>query len=184
MIETNSLVGAPATPRAVVDPAGTFRFVSVFPGSYALQATPPGGRWTLKSAVVNDRDVADFPLEVKPGEDISGMVITYSDRLSKVSGRLIDAGDQPLTRYSIVVFTTDRSMWLPNARRIRSTRPATDGTFSVTGLPAGDYAIAVAEDVETSDLADPEFLSLGLASAYRVTLAEGETKTQDLRSGR
>ena len=81
------------------------------------------------------------------------------------------------------MFTVDRSLWLPHARRIRSTTPATDGSFSVAGLPAGEYAIAAAEDVEASDLADPAFLSQLLASAYRVTLAEAEKKTQNLRIG-
>jgi hypothetical protein len=37
--------------------------------------------------------------------------------------------------------------------------------------------------VAASDLADPVFLSALLASAHRITLAEGERKTQNLRIG-
>jgi uncharacterized protein (DUF2141 family) len=182
---SNLLVGAPASPRAIVDPAGTFRFSSVVPGIYALNAALPGvaAGWTLKSAVLNGRDLADVPFDVKPGDDVTGLVVTFTDRGAAISGRLIDAGGKPITRYSIVVFTTDKAMWLPNARRIRSAAPATDGSFSVTGLPAGTYAIAAAEDVESADLADPNFLSQLLASAYRVTLADGQRVSQDLRIG-
>ena len=45
-------------------------------------------------------------------------------------------------------------------------------------------AIAAAENVEASDLADPAFLSQLLTAAYKATLAEGERKTQDLRVGK
>lgn len=184
-LSSNLLVGAPASPKAIVDPAGTFRFLSVVPGYYALAAVLPvvPAGWSLKSAILNGRDLADVPFDVKPGDDVTGLVVTFTDRGAGISGRLVDAGGRPLTRYSIVVFTTDKTMWLPNARRVRSTAPATDGTFSVTGLPAGNYAIAAAEDVESADLADPGFLSQLLAAAYRVTLVEGQTIARDLKVG-
>lgn len=181
------LAGASAAARGVVTPAGTFRFSSLAPGSYVLQATTPpatsGPRWTLKSATLNGRDLADLLLDATPGLVINDLVIRFSDRASEIAGVLVDASSRPVTQYSIIVFTVDRSLWLPQARRIRSTRPATDGTFSVGGLPAGEYAIAAAEDVEASDLADPAFLSQLLASSHRVTVAEGERKTQNLRVG-
>jgi len=181
---SNLLVGAPAFPKAVVDPAGTFRFSSVVPGIYALTAALPApAGWSLKSALLNGRDLADVPFDVKPGDDVTGLVVTFTDRAAAISGRLVDAGGRPITRYSIVVFTTDKTMWLPSARRIRSVAPATDGTFSVTGLPAGSYSIAAAEDVENADLADPDFLSQLLTSAYRVTLGEGEKIQRNLRVG-
>jgi hypothetical protein len=182
------LAGAPAATRAIVDAAGGFRFTSLAPGRYLLQATPPAGapgaRWTLKSAVVDGRDVADAPLDAVPGQAFTGMVVTFSDRMGEIAGTLVDASSQPVTRYSIVVFSVDRSHWLPNARRIRSTTPATDGAFSITGLPAGEYAVAAAEHVETFDLADPAFLAELLMSAHRLTIGEGERKVQNLRVGR
>jgi protocatechuate 3,4-dioxygenase beta subunit len=188
MAAVNPLAGAPASSRAVVDAAGTFRFTSLAPGRYLLQAVPPGAapgaRWLLKSAMVNGRDIADVPLGAVPGQAIAGMVVTFSDRMAEIAGTLVDDSGQPVTRYSIVVFSVDRSHWLANARRIRSTTPATDGAFNVTGLPAGEYALAAAEHVETFDLADPAFLADLLTSAHRITVGEGERKVQNLRVGR
>ena len=110
-------------------------------------------------------------------------MVTFTDRVAEISGRLIDASSRPVTRYSIVVFTQDRSLWLPNARRIRAARPATDGSLWSSGLPAGDYAMAAVEDAEDADLSDAAFLSQLLASAFKVTLAEGENEGQDFRVG-
>lgn len=105
-------------------------------------------------------------------------MITYTDRAAEIAGTLVDAGGIPVTRYSIVVMTVDKSMWLPNARRIRSTAPATNGSFNIGGLPAGEYAIAAVEDVEALDLADPVFLSQLLTASVKIAVAEGEKKTQ------
>ncbi len=176
-----------SAPRAVVNASGSFQFSSIVPGLYALKVTPPGAaagsRWTLKSAMLNGRDLSDGAFDVKPGDDVTGLVITLTDRAAEISGRFVDAGGDPITRYSVIVFPADKTLWLPNARRIRLVRPATDGSFTVPGLLAGDYAIAAAEDVDVTDLADPTFLAGLLASSYKLTLADGEKRHQDLRVG-
>jgi hypothetical protein len=133
--------------------------------------------------MLNGRDLADGAFDLKPGADVEGLALTFTDRAGAIAGRLVDTEGRPVTRYSVVVFTVERSLWLPNARRIKLAQPATDGSFSVGGLPAGDYAIVAAENVEDADVGDPAFLSPLLAVAYKVTVAEGETRRQDLTVG-
>ncbi len=185
LVASNPIPGV-AQPRAVVSADGTFRFNSIAPGAYLLRATAPSAAaaagWTFKSAVVNARDIADRLIESgATGETVGGLVVTFTDRAAEIAGRVIDAADQPVTRYSIVVFTTDKSLWLPNARRIRWAQPATDGTFSVAGLPAGEYGIAGIGETPPGALSDPSFLSALLASAFKVIVAEGQRHRQDLR---
>ena len=139
MAASRSLVGAPAAPRAIVDPAGIFRFVSVVPGAYTLKAMPPAGTsWVLKSAALNGRDLADVLIDVKPGQDLNGLMITYTDRAAEISGTLVDAGGRPVTRYSIIVMTVDKSLWLPNARRIRSAARRRTGRSASAGCRPGN----------------------------------------------
>src|SRR6185503_13510019 len=104
----------------------------------------------------------------------------FTDRPARITGRIADATPATVARYSVVVFTVDKSQWLPDARRIRAVPPSTDGSFSVIGLPAGEYAIDLAEDVEPADLADAAFLTRLLRSARTFTLRDGEQVTLDL----
>ena len=78
-----------------------------------------------------------------------------------------------------MVFTTDQSLWLPNSRRVRVAQPATDGSYSIDDLPAGEYAIAAVLDL--ADLLNAEFLNQLLAASFKVRLAHGEKKRQDIQ---
>jgi len=188
LVALNPIPGV-AAPRAVRK-NDAFTFSSIPPGAYIVRANliaavSSRAEWVLKSATVNRRDLADLPIESNAtGETIRSAVVTLSDRVTEISGRLLDAANQPVTRYWIAVFTTDKSMWLPNARRIQSVQPATDGSFSVRGLPAGEYAIVAVGDTAAGDLADPAVLEQLLASAFKLTLTDGEKKQQDLRVSR
>jgi hypothetical protein len=183
LVATNPLPGVASIYRAAVQSGGTFRVPSLAPGSYLVRsdATTASG-WVLKSAIVNGRDLADLPLvSANDGGELAGVVVTVTDRMGEITGRLIDAGGQPVTRYSMVVFTQDQSLWLPNARRIRAVRPATDGSFVVGDLPAGEYAIAAVEDAESTQIFDAGFLARLLPSAVTVALSDGESRRQDYR---
>ena len=80
------------------------------------------------------------------------------------------------------MFPADHALWTSNARRIQSTRPATDGRFSVRDLPAGDYLMA---RLSISFIVnDPKFLEALVSSSVRVRLADGEKRQQDLRVAR
>ena len=175
-------------PSAQVDASGRFTVSGVTPGKYLVNAfvpTPPGAgpglAWSLQSAVFKGRDVLDFALEVSPNDEISGGVLTFTDMTQQVSGTLQDQSGRPAPDYTIIVFAADKRFWLPQTRRIRTTRPGTDGKFTVTNLPAGEYRLAAVVDIAASDANDPAFLEQLMQASLPVTLAEGDRKVQDVR---
>ncbi len=168
---------APIALAAVDDP---FSVPGMVPSSYRVSATV--GAWMLKSAMLGGRDVSDVPLEIKPGEDVSGLVLTFTDSPASVTGVLYDGANRPTSDLSIVLFAADRSMWSPGSRRVRPpVRPASDGRFTFSGLAPGDYYLAALTEVSATDLASPLFLEQVVPAAIKITVAAGEKKTQDVK---
>jgi hypothetical protein len=165
---------------------GTFAFNGVTPGEYrpVFQSNRAwSGTWFLRSALANGRDTLDDPIKIAAGEDTE-WVLRFTDRPTEIAGALQDATGRPATEYFIVVFPEDRARWRPGSFRIRSTRPADDGAFSVRGLPPGDYLLAALTDLESDDLNSSSFLEQLTPLAIRFALAEGQVVTQDLKIGR
>jgi hypothetical protein len=189
-------------PAVQSDAGGRFTIAGVSPGRYTLsatvlapgQTTPDGGLgrggrgaqatnsgWTLKSAVVDGLDILDFPVDVGPNQNLSNVLVTFTNRTQELSGTIQDAAGRPTSDFTIIVFATDNRYWLPQSRRIASARPGTDGRFLVRGLPAGDYRLTAVTDVEPGEWYDPAFLSQVGASSIPVSLVEGDRKVQDIR---
>jgi hypothetical protein len=166
---------------AAVDASGRFTLSGLVPGRYRISVSGAGGPWTIASAVAAGRDAMDVALDVRVGEDLGILTITMTDRSTTLTGTLTDSSNRATTDYTIVAFPTDTAFWLPQARRIQATRPATDGRYGFRGLPPGEYRIAVVPDVEPGQYYDPTWLRAALPAALSVTLADGQRMTQDLR---
>ena len=169
-----------------VDAERRFTFAGITPDTYRFETTwsAPGARdrWVLKSSTANGRDAFDAPLQVQPNETLD-WTLTYSDKPTGVSGVLKEPGGRPATDYYILVFAADRRYWTPASRRIRMTRPGTDGSYSVKGLPPGDYYLAALADLETGEWNDPVLLEQAAGSSATITLREDEMTVQDFRIG-
>ena len=118
--------------RATTESDGTFAAKSLPPGRYRMNvaapnlrisATSPGTGWMLKSITWNGRDVADLPLEVEAGKDVTGLVVTLTDRPTELSGSVLDQAGRPTANFPIIVFSTDRTFWTTGSRRVQQ-RPA------------------------------------------------------------
>jgi hypothetical protein len=178
-------VGGP-TEAATTDARGNFVVDGIVPGTYRLTATLPASAtgWWLSSAVVNGRDVLDEPLRIDAATSLTGAVLTFSDRHTRLSGLVDVPAGQTAASYFIVAFPQDRTLWLPYARRIRFTRPGTDGMYVLRDLPPGAYRLAVVTDLGPDELVDPAFFEAIVPFSIGLTLADGEEKSQSLRVGR
>lgn len=170
---------------------GEFTVTNLVPGRYVIGSTPFFGAsaasvtWGLESVVVDGTDVTDLQVTIAADAMPKDVVITFGDRWQQLSGRLSDAAGQPMNDYTVMVFPVNQAYWLHGSRRIITTQPGTDGRFTLGGpgpavLPAGEYYLAALTDVSRDEQYDPAFLQSIVAAAIRVTLAPGETRTQNL----
>jgi len=153
-------------------PAGS---VSAAPGP----ATQP--TWALRSSVVNGRDTLDVPIEIRAGQDVRGAVVTFTDKAAELSGAILDGARNGVPDLTVVLFATDRALWTMNPRRLRSIRSTADGTFRFAAMPPGEYFLAVISELDQSSWGDPSFMDQVAAAAIRITIADGEKKTQDIQ---
>src|SRR5262249_6121934 len=127
----------------VTMPGGIGGMLGAFAGAAAMSGVDVGASstWTLKSIMAGTRDVADLALDVQPNQDVTGLLATFTDRPTELSGVVRDRAGRPAPNFPILVFSTDRNFWTIASRRVQQSRPASDGKFKLTGLPAGEYYI-------------------------------------------
>jgi protocatechuate 3,4-dioxygenase beta subunit len=164
-----------------VDADGRFTIASVVPGRYRLSGGGATQGWSLGSSIIEGQDSLDFPIEVRPGQNITGAVMTFVDRQSELTGTIVNDRSQPVPDYSLIVYPSEQRFWTPQSRRIQSTRPATDGRYAFRNLPAGDYRLVPVYDPEPGSWFDPAFLQQLDSAAVRVSIGDGERKEQNLR---
>lgn len=175
-------------PVVQIDETGKFTITGVVPGRYQLRGNAPvapgsgpGAPWRLGSAIVKGRDMLDFPLDVVPGDELTDAVVTFTDATQSVTGSLQDASGRPAPDYTIVVFAADKVYWTQGSRRVRNTRPGTDGKFTIPNLPPGEYRMAAVVDVSPTEITEPAFLEQIVGASFAIKLGVGENKVQDLR---
>jgi uncharacterized protein (DUF2141 family) len=173
-----NVMSSPATDvRGVMDEAGPIVFATVPAGTYMLEMGSPLSGWGISSVTLEGRDITDLPIEVGPRQDLSGLVVTFSDRQTELSGTVPVGGMSPTAdTVSIVVFSTDRRFWTPGTRRVRVARPDTGGQYRLSGLPPGEYFVAVVRDFDAEAELDGTRLAALEASATRATIGRPEPR--------
>jgi hypothetical protein len=154
-------------------------FESVAPGRYRIASTSSGD-WSLRSAMLNGVDVSAVPFEVRAGDDLKELVLTFTDRPASLTGTIRNESGEPVYAHTLVVFPVDRrARFAGPGGRIKAVRPDSRGRYDVRPLPAGEYLVALARDVAIDALHE-EMLDALEAGAVRVTLVEGRDTVQDL----
>lgn len=174
---------APPGLTATIAPDGSFRIDGVSPGTSRLATQPPSTTWMPKSAMWRGRDLLDGSFEIAAGENLTGVVITYTDRPAELSGTLVDATGRPAPQFYVMVYSTDRKFWTPNSRRIKPVRAGVDGSYRISGLPPGEYFICALTELDTEQAYDPIYLEQLVPASIKLSIAESEKKIQALKIG-
>lgn len=148
----------------------------------ASAQTGTDSAWLLKAVMLEGRDVTDIPFELNGTRDIAGVEVIVTQKRTLLSGTVRDGRDAPVPEPLVVVFPESREQRTPQSRFITRGRAEREGRYTVSGLPPGRYFAAAVSRLTSGEEYEADVL-LGLeATAVRVTLAEGEEKTVDLRA--
>ncbi len=168
---------------------GTFTVTGLPPDRYVFEPSWPGMRsdtrgWWLTGVRVGGSVVPEGILAVPSNEPISDVTLEFRDRIGTIEGTLLEVDGRPASGYVVLAFPTDRAHWTTISKRLRpAIRPATDGRFSISGLPGGEYYLAVVTEVDSEEAADARFLETLIPQALTVVVNEGATVRQDVRIG-
>ena len=186
---TQVRIGAPTTDQtafgpqanARVDKDGQFTLSGVSTGPHLIRPNGNMRGWSLKSVTLDGRDITDTPIEVRAGQALSNVAIVFTDKVTEVSGTITTESGTPMPDFTVLAFPTDTTLWRPQARQIMTTRPDQTGKYRIRGLPPSDYYLVTVDPTEQGEWFDPAYLDAHRAGAARITLAEGDVKTQDFR---
>jgi protocatechuate 3,4-dioxygenase beta subunit len=149
-------------------------------GTARLRVTLPD-RWMVKAVLHDGRDIADAAIEMKSGEELSGLQVIVTDRATNVTGQLTDDKGAPLVDGTVIVFAGEAEKWSEDSRFVRSARPDQQGKFEIRGLPPGEYLAVAIDYVQEGLWNDPEYLESIRRYAQKFTLRESGTAVVSLK---
>jgi hypothetical protein len=150
-------------------------------GRRLLRVREGQGDWVLKRVTLGGTDITDTPLEFT-GADINDIQIVLTDRVTNVSGTIVDADGQPVPGATVVLLAEDRGKWGPDSRFVVAVRADQNGSFQHRKLPPERYLAVAVGELEPGEETNPETLDrLQRAASTAFTLGEGETRTLSVR---
>ena len=96
-----------STPAAKVEADGRFTITGVVPGKYRIGSASGSTGGVITSSVFAGVDTLDVPIEVKPGENVSGGLLTAIPRFAEITGLLQDSNGKPVPGFTVIVFPLD-----------------------------------------------------------------------------
>lgn len=169
--------------RGQFDNDGYLSSYQLPPGRYYVRINGAPSGWTLKSAVLNGRDVSNVPVMLD--RDVSNLIVTFTDAPATLSGQVHSGAGVPDPSATVLVFPADAAAWIDYGnfpRRLREIRVGLDGHYRTAGLPPGDYFVVAVADEATANWQDPRVLKALAREATSVVIADGESRALTLRT--
>jgi len=129
----------------------------------------------------NDEYKGDVPQAALAGASYVDVTVVFTDQQNEINGTLTSEQGTPMPDYTVLAFTTDSSLWRPQTRQIMTARPDQTGKYRIRGLPSGQYYLVAVDPAEQGEWFNPVYLDEHRTGAARVTLADGDSKTQDFK---
>jgi protocatechuate 3,4-dioxygenase beta subunit len=148
-----------------------------------LLRVPP--EWMLKEVRARGIDTTDRTLMFgRKDQSLTDVEVVLSDRITDLSGRIVDEDGRAAVNAHVIVFSTDRGRWYPASRFMHEVTSAQDGRYRLIGVPSGSYYAAAVTRLPVEDAEawqDPAFLNTLAFRATTVTLGEGQRQALNLK---
>ena len=152
-------------------------------GHYNIRLMGQLDTWHLHAVRLNGIDVTDTGIDLPPNAIVSDVAVEMTTKPSGATGSVVDENGQPARDAWVVMFAQDAQRWASQTRYTGAGRPNANNVYTVN-VPAGDYFIVAVTDIEPGEWNDPDVLAQLRERATRVTIADGERKTVDLKVAR
>jgi hypothetical protein len=167
----------PGNARAQVQAGGLFETTGYPAGRYVLTVNGPRPGWVVSSVSAGGRSILDVPIELTSGVDLTGVVVTVTDRVSSVTGRVRPA--DAAADAAVILLPGDVEAWiavgLPAAAAQRVAL-SDNGEFRMSRLRPGDYLLVAVDARRTINLGDPDDVRRLARAANAITLTVGDTR--------
>ena len=168
-------------PNARLDKDGKFILEGVPAGPHLIRPAGSARGWMLQSVTAAGRDITDLPIELRSGESLSNVTVVFTDKINEINGTVTTDQGVPAAEYTVLAFSTNSAFWRPQSRQIATARPDQTGEYRIRSLPPGEYFVVTVDPAEQGEWFEPAYLDEHRAGAARVTLSDGDVKTQDFR---
>jgi len=170
--------------NGAIDPAGRFQLRGIigralFVTGFKDYNVRDAG-WSLQSVTLNGADITDTPIDLPSAGEISGIEITLTDTLTRLSGTVTNARRESVKDYVVVVLPMRLKEGVLPERFTRTVRPNQEGRYEIRELPAGDYLAVAVAALEFGNEWDPAFRKQVEPNAKRFRLTHGQTAILDL----
>ncbi len=132
--------------------------------------------WFVQSITAGGKDITDRVIDLQA--DLTSLVVTFTDRPSKVSGTVKDAGGAMSPTAVVLAFPVDTKQWLgygSSPRTLKSALTTRSGVFTFDHLPPGDYNVVAIDAADMDGWQDPKTLEQLARLATKLTVTAGGT---------
>lgn len=161
-----------------IEPDGTFEITTVAAGPHELYGGSTAGLRVI-GVSRGGQAVDDYIVDV-PQQGITGLVVTLSNAIQRLSGTVTSAPGTPDPDALVVVFPADTRRWreaIFQSRRVGHVRASSTGAFDMTFLAPGEYYVTAVSARYAMEWEDAGFLERLIPGATRITLRDGESRT-------
>jgi hypothetical protein len=150
-------------------------------GQYIIRPYELGG-WFVRSVTLGGKDITDRAVDLQA--DATSLVVTYTDRPSKISGTVTDARGDVSPTAIVLAFPVDQRRWSgygASPRNLKSALTTRAGVYTFDHLPPDDYYVIAIDPADADGWKDPSRLEALANEATKLTVVADDSTRIDLR---